>query len=200
MGEVEAALAAHPGVREAAATTREDASGARRLVAFVVPRRPGDPLEDLRGFLAGRLPPALVPSEIGILEALPVTPSGKLDRRALAALEMDRDGAGYVPPRNPLEEELAAIWAELLGVERVGATDDFFALGGHSLLATQLASRIRRQLGVDLPLVRLFELRTLGDLAREVLARTLEEAGDLMADLDGLTDEEALALLEEEGE
>ncbi|HYO14948.1 MAG TPA: phosphopantetheine-binding protein, partial [Thermoanaerobaculia bacterium] len=96
----------------------------------------------------------------------------------------------------------AAIWSELLGVERVGVQDDFFVLGGHSLLATQLVSRIRRQLGVDLPLPKLFELRTLGDLGREVLARRLEEVGDtgsLLADLEGLTDEEALALLEEEG-
>ncbi|HYO14327.1 MAG TPA: amino acid adenylation domain-containing protein, partial [Thermoanaerobaculia bacterium] len=205
LGEVEAALSAHPGVREAAATTREDASGSRRLVAFVVPRRPGDPLEeDLRAYLAGRLPEPMVPSEIGVLEALPLSPTGKLDRRALAALELAPvAAAGYVPPRNPVEEELAAIWSELLGVERVGVQDDFFVLGGHSLLATQLASRIRRQLGVDLSLPRLFELRTLGDLGREVLARTLAgagEVGSLMADLDGLTDEEALALLEEEGE
>ncbi|HSF40808.1 MAG TPA: phosphopantetheine-binding protein, partial [Thermoanaerobaculia bacterium] len=89
------------------------------------------------------------------------------------------------------------------GVDRVGVEDDFFTLGGHSLLATQLVSRVRRQLGVDLPLHRLFELRTLGDLGREVLARTLEGEGGgldaLMADLDGLSDEEALALLEEEG-
>jgi acyl carrier protein len=145
-----------------------------------------------------------VPSEIGILPALPLGPTGKLDRRALAALELaPATAALFVPPRNPVEETLAAIWSELLGVERIGVEDDFFALGGHSLLATQLASRIRRQLGVDLPLPRIFELRTLGELGREVLARTLEAAGGvdaLISGLDGLTDEEALALLEEEGE
>ncbi|HSF42471.1 MAG TPA: phosphopantetheine-binding protein, partial [Thermoanaerobaculia bacterium] len=186
------------------ATTREDASGSRRLVAFAVPKAPGDPLADLRSFLTGRLPAYMVPSDLGVLDALPVTPAGKLDRRALDAIEVSRDaGAGYVAPRNPIEETLAAIWGELLGVDRVGVEDDFFTLGGHSLLATQLVSRVRRQLGVDLPLHRLFELRTLGDLGREVLARTLEGEGGgldaLMADLDGLSDEEALALLEEEG-
>jgi amino acid adenylation domain-containing protein/non-ribosomal peptide synthase protein (TIGR01720 family) len=206
LGEVEAVLAAHPGVREAAVLPREDASGGQRLIAFAVPRRPGDPLDDLRPFLAGRLPDYMVPSEIRLLEALPLGPTGKLDRRALKALAPAPAAAAvFVPPRNPVEEGLAAIWSELLGVERVGVGDDFFALGGHSLLATQLATRVRRQLGVDLPLPRIFELRTLEELAREVLARTLEEAGGdgevdaLMADLDDLTDEEALALLEEEG-
>jgi acyl carrier protein len=204
LGEVEAALSAHPGVQEAIATTREDASGSRRLVAFAVPKVPGDPLADLRSFLSGRLPAYMVPSDLGVLDALPVTPAGKLDRRALDAVEISRDAdAGYVAPRNPVEETLAAIWAELLGVDRIGVEDDFFTLGGHSLLATQLVSRIRRQLGVDLPLHRLFELRTLSDLAREVLAKKLEGEGGgldaLLADLDGLSDEEALALLEEEG-
>ena len=204
LGEIEAALSAHPGVKEAVATTREDASGSRRLVAFAVPLAPGDPLADLRAFLAGRLPAYMVPSGLGVLDALPVTSAGKLDRRTLDAIEVSRDaGAGYVAPRNPIEETLAALWSELLGVDRVGVHDDFFTLGGHSLLATQLVSRVRRQLGVDLPLHRLFELRTLGDLAREVLARTLEGEGSgldaLMADLDGLSDEEALALLKEEG-
>ncbi|HKV06885.1 MAG TPA: non-ribosomal peptide synthetase, partial [Thermoanaerobaculia bacterium] len=204
LGEVEAALSAHPGVKEAVATTREDASGSHRLVAFAVPKATGDPLADLRSFLAGRLPAYMVPSDLGVLDALPVTPAGKLDRRALDAIPVFRgEGPGYVAPRNPVEETLAAIWSELLGIERVGVHDDFFTLGGHSLLATQLVSRVRRQLGVDLPLHRLFELRTLSSLGREVLARKLEgeESGldALMADLDGLSDEEALALLEEEG-
>jgi amino acid adenylation domain-containing protein/non-ribosomal peptide synthase protein (TIGR01720 family) len=202
LGEVEAALSAHPGVKEAVATTREDTSGNRRLVAFAVPKVPGDPLSGLRPFLAGRLPAHMVPSDLGVLDALPLTPAGKLDRRALDAIGILRGPeTGFVAPRNPIEEALAAIWSELLGVERVSVDDDFFTLGGHSLVATQLVSRIRRQLGVEIPLHQLFELRTLGDLAREVLARTLADSDgmeSLMGELDGLSDEEALALLGKE--
>ncbi|RPH55223.1 non-ribosomal peptide synthetase, partial [bacterium] len=154
---------------------------------------------DLRQLLASRLPDYMVPSEIRLLDALPLGPTGKLDRRALEALApAPAAAAAFVPPRNPVEAGLAAIWSELLGVERVGVGDDFFALGGHSLLATQLATRIRRQLGVDLPLPEIFELRTLEGIARAILARTLKEAGSLLAGLDDLTDEEALALLEGE--
>jgi acyl carrier protein len=147
-----------------------------------------------------------VPSEIAFLPALPRSSSDKVDRRALALLAPAPRpaGEGYVAPRNAMEEELAALWRELLGVEQVGVADDFFALGGHSLLATQLVSRLRRQLGVDLPLVRLFELRTLEAVAEEVLGRQLAAGGEgvdeLLADLDGLSDEEALALLAAEEE
>ncbi len=147
------------------------------------------------------------PSDIAFLPALPKNASDKVDRRALALLAPAprTDGEGYVAPRNAMEEELAAHYREILEVEQVGATDDFFALGGHSLLATQLVSRLRRELGVDLPLARLFELRTLESIAGEVLAAKLATEGEkvdgLLADLDSLSDEEALALLAaEEGE
>ena len=203
LGEVEAALGAHPEVREAAAATRVDPSGNARLVAFVVWRD----AEDLGGLLASlqrRLPAWMVPSEILALPELPVTATGKLDRRALERLAPETGGAREVrPPRNAVEEGLAEIWSELLGVERVGLDDDFFALGGHSLLATQLVSRVRQRFGVELPLHGLFELRTLEDLAREVLSRTLEAGEEggmdhLLAELDDLSDEEALALLADE--
>ena len=216
LGEVETALAAHPAVLEAAAGTRADASGSRSLVAWVVPRSgeassAGSSLgaldaAALERFLAGRLPAYMVPSEIAFLPALPRSSADKVDRRALALLAPAPRpaGEGYVAPRNAMEEELAALWRELLGVERVGVADDFFALGGHSLLATQLVSRLRRQLGVDLPLARLFELRTLEAVAEEVLGRQLAAGGEgvdeLLADLDGLSDEEALALLAAEEE
>jgi acyl-coenzyme A synthetase/AMP-(fatty) acid ligase/acyl carrier protein len=201
LGEVEAALVSHPEVREAAAGTREDASGNQRLVAYVAPRATEAPpdAEALRAFLAERLPAYMLPARFVFLAALPLTSSDKLDRRALAGLGSDlpSEERPFTPPRNPLEETLAAIWSDLLGVSRVGVDDDFFALGGHSLLATQLASRLRRDLGIELPLARLFELRRLGDLAGEVLARTLAEgaAGELLEELDGLSEEEALALL-----
>jgi acyl carrier protein len=112
-------------------------------------------------------------------------------------------GRGYEAPRDPVEQGLAAIWEQLLSVERVGLRDSFFALGGHSLLATRLASRIRRDFGVEVPLRALFELPDLESLAREILARDLirhdpEELGALMAELDGISEEEALRLLGEE--
>jgi acyl carrier protein len=205
LGEVEAALAAHPDVREAAAVTRVDASGNARLLAFVVWRGEAGDISVLQAALQRRLPAWMVPSEIVPLDALPVTAAGKLDRRALERMVPEGGGPREIrPPSNPVEEGLAAIWSELLGVERVGLDDDFFALGGHSLLATQLVSRVRQRFGVDLPLHGLFELRTLEDLAREVLARTLEGGEDeggmdlLLAELDDLSDEEALALLAEE--
>jgi amino acid adenylation domain-containing protein/non-ribosomal peptide synthase protein (TIGR01720 family) len=211
LGEVEGALAAHPAVLDAAAGTREDASGSRSLVAWVVARDAGPTAEALDAatlarFLAARLPAPMVPTEIAFLPALPRNASDKIDRRALALLAPasragagGSGGAGYLAPRNAMEEEMAALWRDLLGVDRVGVEDDFFALGGHSLLATQLVSRLRRQLGVELPLARLFELRTLAAVSREVLDEKLAAEGegidDLLADLDGLSDEEALALL-----
>jgi len=206
LGEIEAALAAQPEVREAAVVTRVEASGNARLLAFVVWRGEEGDAAGLRAALEKRLPAWMVPSGIVALDALPVTASGKLDRRALERLapEVGAVAREIRPPSNPVEEGLAEIWSELLGVERVGLNDDFFALGGHSLLATQLVSRVRQRFGVDLPLHGLFELRTLEDLAREVLARTLEEGeGDgemdrMLAEMDDLSDEEALALLAEE--
>jgi amino acid adenylation domain-containing protein/non-ribosomal peptide synthase protein (TIGR01720 family) len=203
LGEIEAALVAHPQVRDAAVATRADASGNLRLIGFVVWRAESiaDP-ESLQAALQRRLPAWMVPSDIVALPLLPVTTAGKVDRRALARMTPERGGDREIrAPRNPVEEGLAAIWSELLGVERIGLDDDFFALGGHSLLATQLVSRVRRRFGVDLPLHGLFELRTLEDLSREVLSRTLDEGGEgenmdrLLAELDDLSDEEALALL-----
>ncbi len=153
-GEIEAVLAAHPGVREVAVVVRQDSGGVRRLVAYVVPPQPA---ADLRARVRERLPEYMVPAVFQFLEALPLTPSGKIDRRALPAPDATAGPAGgSVPPRTPLEEELAALWREVLGVEHLGVHDSFFDLGGHSLLAVRLMSRIRRRLGRDLPLTSLF--------------------------------------------
>jgi amino acid adenylation domain-containing protein/non-ribosomal peptide synthase protein (TIGR01720 family) len=206
LGEIEAALVAHPSVQDAAVATRADASGNLRLVGFVVwCAGSAADVADLQAALQRRLPAWMVPSEIVALDALPVTTAGKVDRRALERMTPESGGDREIrEPRNLVEEGLAAIWSELLGIERIGLDDDFFVLGGHSLLATQLVSRVRRRFGVDLPLHGLFELRTLEDLSREVLSRTLDEGGEggemdrLMAELDDLSDEEALALLAEE--
>ena len=168
-GEVEAALAALPEVREAAVVVREDAPGDRRLAAYVVPADPTSPPGPaaLREALGRALPAWMVPAAFVVMEALPLTPHRKVDRRALPAPPADA-GAAYVAPHTPTEEVLAEVWAELLRVERVGAADDFFALGGHSLLATRLVSRLRELFGVELPLRTLFETPTLGAVARAV--------------------------------
>jgi amino acid adenylation domain-containing protein len=172
--EVETALAGHPAVQQAAVVARGEASGARRLVAYVVLRNgvEAPSFGELRAFLAEKLPEPMVPTAWGRIDALPLTATGKLDRRALSRLEPEEgtgDRESFVAPRTPAGELLAGIWSEVLGVARVGVHDDFFQLGGHSLLATQVASRIREAFGVDLPLRRVFEASTLAAMAAAVL-------------------------------
>ncbi|MEX3526046.1 MAG: amino acid adenylation domain-containing protein [Burkholderia sp.] len=159
LGEIEAALVALPEVAEALALVQGE-DDARRVVAYVVPAP--DPAR-LREALAQRLPAHMLPSAIGLLDALPTLPNGKLDRRALPAL--DAESAGYVAPATPLEATVAEIWQAVLGIERVGARDDFFALGGHSLLALQVAARLQRALGREVPLRALFDHAELAALA-----------------------------------
>jgi amino acid adenylation domain-containing protein len=166
--EVEAALAAHPGVRQARVAVREDAPGDKRLVAYVAGDADG---EALRAHLRRRLPEYMVPHAFVMMERLPLTPNGKLDRGALPAPgEWAPAGAAFVAPRTPAEETLAAIWADVLRVERVGVHDGFFELGGHSLLATRVVSRIRAAFGVELPLRALFEGPTVHEAASRVEA------------------------------
>jgi amino acid adenylation domain-containing protein len=167
-GEVEAVLGQHPDVRELAVTAREETPGAgKALVAYVVPR-PGPRLEpaELRAFLRQKLPPHMIPSAFVMMEALPLTSSGKVDRRALPAVERERaGGAGFIGPRDPLEGQLAELWEELLGVHPVGAADDFFDLGGHSLLALRMTQQLASRFGVSLPLAALHAHPTVEQLA-----------------------------------
>ncbi|MBZ4422889.1 non-ribosomal peptide synthetase, partial [Myxococcus sp. RHSTA-1-4] len=171
-GEIEAALGEHPAVRDAAVIAREDSTGGTRLVAYVVRRDAATETAslagDLRTFLAGRLPPAMVPSAFVVLESLPLLPNGKLNRKALPSPESDASEREYVAPRTPTEELLAGFFSRVLGVERVGVNDGFFELGGHSLLATQLVSRVRSTFRVELALRELFEAPTVAELARRV--------------------------------
>jgi amino acid adenylation domain-containing protein len=166
--EVEAALAAHADVAEAAAAARADGVGEPRLVAWVAPG--GVPGTELRAFLRQRLPEYMVPSAFVAMDALPRTPNGKIDRLSLPAPEgLERaEGDGYVAPRTPLEEILCGIWAAVLGVPRVGVRDDFFALGGHSLRAVQIVARLRDALGVAVPLPAVFQAHTVQALAAHV--------------------------------
>ncbi|HYG62677.1 MAG TPA: condensation domain-containing protein, partial [Thermoanaerobaculia bacterium] len=169
-GEIEAALTALPEVREAAVVVREDSPGDRRLVAYVAGDLEPGTAEELRRSLRERLPEHMVPAALVTLTALPLTPNGKVDRRALLATAAPewRSPAGHRAPRTQVEEVLAGTWAELLGLERVGAGDHFFNLGGHSLLATQAMSRLRSAFGIEMPLRELFEAPRLADFAARV--------------------------------
>ncbi|WP_164013943.1 non-ribosomal peptide synthetase [Pyxidicoccus trucidator] len=178
--EVEAVLRQCAGVEEAAAAVKEDESGDKRLVAYVV--APDADASALKDFVRQKLPEYMVPSAVVVLEALPVSANGKVDRRALPMPEAPAAAAEtYEAPRTPTEEKLAAIWAEVLRVERVGRFDDFFELGGHSLLATQVVSRLRVLAGVDLPLRELFEASTVAGLATRVEALALASQGTALA-------------------
>jgi amino acid adenylation domain-containing protein len=153
----------------------------------------------LRAWLKEQLPEYMLPSALVPLEALPLTPNGKVDRRALPAPEPQRaSGEALEAPRTEVERQLAAIWAEVLRVETVYLSDNFFDLGGHSLLATQLATRVREAFQVALPLQRIFEAPTVARLAEVVEAARLDAMAALLDDLDDLTDEEVRAILEAE--
>ncbi|MGW5496076.1 non-ribosomal peptide synthase/polyketide synthase [Streptomyces olivaceoviridis] len=164
-GETEAALSALDTVAQAAVVAREDRPGDPRLVAYLVAADPGVPVGDPRPALAAALPAHLIPSAFVVLDRLPLTANGKLDRRALPA----PDATGAVPggraPRTPAEEILCALFAEVLGVTDVSIDDDFFLLGGHSLLATQLVNRARNALGAPIRLGDLFDTPTVAGLA-----------------------------------
>jgi amino acid adenylation domain-containing protein len=169
LAEVEAALARHPRVRQAAAFAGEDGE----LVACVVPAGETPTVRELRAFLGERLPGYMVPAGFVSVPRLQLTPNGKLDRRALPGLARTElaTGAGFVAPATPTQATLARIWAELLQREEVGADDDFFDLGGHSLVATSVAARVRSELGVSLPVRAIFEAPTLAGLAAVIDGR-----------------------------
>jgi acyl carrier protein len=169
-GEIEAVIRRHPAVAEAVVVAREDTPGEKRLVAYLAPR-PETALSigDLRDFLKQELPEYMSPAAYVALAALPLTENGKLDRQALPAPEASSESErGYVAPRTQVEQRLAEIWSQVLGVDQVGVHSDFFDLGGHSLLATQVISRARSAFQVELPLRALFEHTTISGLGRKV--------------------------------
>ncbi len=197
--EIEAILSADPGVSQVAVTMREESSGDKRLVAYVVGEATHD---ELRALARDRLPDYMIPAAFVSLEVLPLTANGKLDRSALPAPDMAMGAASeYVAPSTEVEEGLVKIWAEALEIERVGVQDDFFELGGHSLLAAQVIARIRSAYDVQLPLHSLFTAPRIADLAAEVEAAREPskeddaELSSLLEDLEGLSDEEAERLL-----
>ncbi|HEX6046470.1 MAG TPA: amino acid adenylation domain-containing protein, partial [Pyrinomonadaceae bacterium] len=170
VGEIEAVLLRQPAVREAIVIAREDVSGDKRLVAYVVAGEPAPAISELRKALHEKLPEYMMPAAFVLLDSLPLTSSGKINRRALPAPEQatPSNGEPYVGPSTPTQERLAAIWTEILRLEQAGIHDNFFALGGHSLLATQMVLRVRDAFQIELPLRRLFESPTIAGLANEI--------------------------------
>jgi acyl carrier protein len=164
-GEIEAVLTAHAEVREARVVVRDDEPGGTRLVAYVVGAADADAL---RAHLRRSLPEHMVPAAFVALDRIPLTPNGKLDRKALPAPQEGPAGARDGVPRTPVEEVLAGVWAEVLRLDAVGVDDDFFARGGHSLLAMRVLSRVREVFGVELPVRAIFEHPTVAGAARRV--------------------------------
>lgn len=198
-GEIEAALRKHPLVSEAVVVAHAHADEEFRLAAYVQadPRhRPAT--QDLRRHLASLLPEYMIPSSFAVMASLPLTPSGKLNRRALPAPDAPAapELASAIAARTPIEESLTRIWREILELPRVGIKDNFFELGGHSLLATRVISRIRDEFNVDLPVRRMFETPTIEALALSVVESTLEaqsfdETAQLLAEIEQMSEEEA---------
>ncbi|SEC97784.1 non-ribosomal peptide synthetase [Pseudomonas marginalis] len=198
LGEIEARLHEHPQVRDAAVGVQEGVNG-KHLVGYLVAAderlNPGERLDRIKQRLRAELPEYMVPLHWLWLERLPLNANGKLDRKALPELEIGQlHSQDYLAPRNELENTLAAIWAEVLKVDRVGVQDNFFELGGHSLLATQIASRVQKTLQRDVPLRAMFECSTVAELAayieglaaNEISAEKVDRLSDLMAELEGL--------------
>ncbi|UPJ95289.1 non-ribosomal peptide synthetase [Bradyrhizobium sp. 172] len=201
-GEIAARLVEHASVRDAAVVACEDRSGEKRLVAYVVTaaehagEAEGTELAGtLRTHLGARLPEYMVPSAFVRLAALPLTPNGKLDRKALPPPEDDAYArAAYEAPRGEIEIALAQIWAELLGLERVGRHDNFFELGGHSLLAVRLLSRVSQAVGLALPLTALFAKPVLSDLAESIVDELSRSGPQELPAIVAVSREEPLAL------
>ncbi|NNA68671.1 non-ribosomal peptide synthetase [Pseudomonas gessardii] len=198
LGEIEARLHEQPEVRDAAVGVQEGVNG-KHLVGYLVASdaslSPGERLDRIKQRLRSELPEYMVPLHWLWLERLPLNANGKLDRKALPALEIGQlHSQDYLAPRSELEQTLATIWAEVLKVGQVGVLDNFFELGGHSLLATQIASRVQKSLQQDVPLRAMFECSTVAELAsyieglaaHEISAGTVDRLSDLMAELEGL--------------
>jgi amino acid adenylation domain-containing protein len=183
LGEIAAVLDEHPAVREAAVLVREDASGEKHLVAYVVAtQQPGPSSSDLHRFVQAKLPEYMVPSAFMLLDTLPLTPNGKVDRRALPAPEGLRPAleAVYVAPSTEVEQGIATVWREVLGIDHVGIHDNFFHLGGHSLKALQVIARLRRAFQVEVSVRVFFEAPTVASLA-EAIAKAKENDSEARA-------------------
>jgi acyl-coenzyme A synthetase/AMP-(fatty) acid ligase/acyl carrier protein len=179
LGEIEAALARHPAVAQSVVAVREETPGNPQIAAYYVAAEgQAASVGSLRAALREELPDYMIPALFVALPALPLTPNGKVDRKALPAPGGGRPELGreYVAPEGEVQEKLAAIWKQVLRVERVGADDNFFELGGHSLMATQVLSRVQETFGVELPLRSMFNSPTVAGLAEAIVQKGLEKA------------------------
>jgi amino acid adenylation domain-containing protein len=204
LGEIEAALGTHPAVAQVVVVCREDRPGDKRLVAYVVARaEDAVSNSELRNHVKRTLPDYMVPAVCVFLPELPLTPNGKIDRRALPVPEAGgASAATYAAPRDEDEAQVAQIWAQVLGVERVGLDDNFFNLGGHSLLATQLIARVERTFAMDVPLRLLFEAPTLAAFCERLQVRRMELVDEgalagLLDQIEDLSEADIQALLDE---
>jgi amino acid adenylation domain-containing protein len=194
-GEIESLLRSHPEIQDAVVVAREDVPGEKYLAAYLVvitERRIAN--TELRAFLSKHLPEYMIPSAFVTLESLPLTSNGKVNRKALPAPDAGTLTEGYIAPRTTTEELLAGIFARILRVERVGATDDFFALGGHSLVAAQVITRVREAYSVDLPLRELFENSSVSALAAQIDELVAVAQGQVMPSIERVSRSERLPL------
>jgi acyl-coenzyme A synthetase/AMP-(fatty) acid ligase/acyl carrier protein len=201
IAEVEKVLLAHMEIKEAVVLAEPDESGEDRLLAYIT--RPASSLSvvELRNFLAQKLPDYMIPSRFTFVDALPLTSSGKLDRKALPKLDEHRPelSQSYVAPQNEVERMLAEIWAEVLSLDRVGVHDNFFDLGGHSLAAARVVSQVIKQFRLELPLQSLFKAPTVAEMAAVIDERqknrlTEEELERILTELETMSEEEAKKL------
>ena len=185
LGEIESVLAQYPPVRQAVVVVREDRPGDKRLVAYVVLHKGQMATSaELQRHAMKYLPNYMVPTTFMVLDVLPLTPNNKVDRRALPAPEHSRPelGEACVAPRTAIEEVVAEMWSQALGIEPIGIHDDFFALGGDSLMAILVIARLRRGLQVQLSLARFFEARTIAKLSKII---EQVRAGDAQLQMQG---------------
>ncbi|WP_434686357.1 non-ribosomal peptide synthetase [Pseudanabaena minima] len=190
LGEVEAVLSQYPTIQKSVVILREDKPADKRIVAYFVPI-PGQEVSvtELRNFFKQKLPDYMVPNAFVSMESLPLSPNGKIARKELPAPDgTNLNQQNYVPPRNPIEQQIADVWAQVLNLEKVGIHDNFFELGGHSLLATQIIARLRKSFAVELSLRTFFEVPTIGDLGERVTTliwakQSVEAAQTSLSDL-----------------
>jgi amino acid adenylation domain-containing protein len=201
--EIEAAMGAHPSIKQACAIAREDGAGSKQIIGYLVlDRGRQSSVRDVREFLLNKLPDYMVPSVFVPLDAIPLGPNGKINTRALPQPDGSRPEleVAFVPPATPVEEAIEEIWEEVLRIERIGIHDDFFQLGGHSLLMIQVLSRILDRLNVELPLQTFFKLPTVAGLAAEVARARIASSGadqinELLARIERFTDAEVRTML-----
>ena len=204
VAEIEVALLRLGSITEVVVVGREGRSGDLYLVAYIVPAIPSIPgVSQLRRTLAETLPTYMIPSSFVVLQALPRTPNGKVDRRALPAPTRSRPvlERAYVTPRTPIEEKLTCIWAELLDVEQVGIHDPFLELGGHSLLATQIIARVINIFRVDVPVRALMEASTVAEMSSLIVAHEsspgrIEKIAQVLQEVEAMSDDEVREALQ----